>query len=58
MNAESEFTLITNDPEGRLLAFLGDLIIDLATTHPNVTQATVSDWLAAVIVGHQRKARR
>ena len=49
---------IPDNDEQKLLAFLEELIIDLAKSHPAITQAQVAGWLAGVIVGHQRKARR
>jgi hypothetical protein len=46
-----------SSPEIRLLEFLEFLIVDLARTHPNVTQGTVSDWLARVVVGSRKVSR-
>lgn len=37
--------------EGRLLAFLEALILDIARTHPRVTEAQIALWLARVAVG-------
>jgi len=49
---------ITDSPEGRLLAFVEELILDVAKTHPVITQEHVADWLAKVVVGHARKVSR
>ncbi len=40
-----------NNHEEKLLAFLGELILDLAKNHPRVTSADVRAWLASVAVG-------
>jgi hypothetical protein len=47
-----------HSPEGRLLSFVEELILDLAKTHPAITQQHVAEWLAKVIVGCPRKVRR
>jgi len=49
---------ITDCPEGRLLALVEELIIDLAKTHPSITQHDVAAWLASVVVGSPRKVPR
>ena len=49
---------ITDSPEGRLLTFLEELIIELAKTHPSITQHDVAAWLADVVVGSSRKVSR
>jgi hypothetical protein len=38
-------------PEEKLLAFVAALLVDLARTHPRVTDAQVALWLARVVVG-------
>lgn len=53
----STATNITDSPEGRLLAFVEKLIIDLAKTHPSITQHDVAAWLANVVVGSRKVAR-
>jgi hypothetical protein len=47
-----------SNPEQRLLAFVEQLIIDLAKTHPAVTQKNVALWLARVVVGRARRVSR
>jgi len=42
----------------RLLAFVESLILDVARTNPCTTQSDIALWLARVVVGHSRKARR
>lgn len=37
--------------EERLLAFIEELILDVARTHPRITQRDVAEWLAAVAIG-------
>ena len=44
--------------EGRLLEFCGELIIDLAHTHPAITHKDVASWLVRVVVNPTRKAPR
>jgi hypothetical protein len=41
----------SNDAEHRLLDFVASLIIDMARTHPRVTEVQVALWLARVAVG-------
>jgi hypothetical protein len=43
-----------NDADKRLLGFVAALIIELARTHPRVTQAHVALWLARVVLGVKR----
>ena len=43
-----------SEPEQRLLDFVGWLIIDVARTHPRVTQAEVALWLARVVLRVKR----
>jgi hypothetical protein len=40
-----------NSPEQRLLEFVASLIVELARTHPRVTQEDVALWLARVVLG-------
>ena len=40
-----------SEAEQRLLDFLASLIIDVARTHPRVTDAQVALWLARVALG-------
>lgn len=40
-----------SDPEQRLLDFVAWLVLDLAHTHPRVTDAQIALWLARVVVG-------
>lgn len=39
--------------EDRLLAFVEGLILDLARTHPRVSQEQVALWLGRVVVGNK-----
>jgi hypothetical protein len=43
-----------NDAEQRLLDFVEALIVNLARTHPRVTQEYVALWLARVVLGAQK----
>jgi hypothetical protein len=43
-----------NDGEQRLLDFVASLIIEVARTHPRITQAHVALWLARVALGAKR----
>lgn len=43
-----------SEAEQRLLDFLASLIIDVARTHPRVTEAQVALWLARVAVGTKK----
>jgi hypothetical protein len=45
---------LDTNPEERLLDFVADLILDLAKTHPHLTQAQVALWLVRVAVGGGR----
>jgi len=45
---------LPNNGEEKLLAFVEELILDLAKSHPAVTKRNVADWLAAVVVGRRR----
>jgi hypothetical protein len=40
-----------SDAEQRLLDFVAALIIEVARTHPRVTEAHVALWLARVVIG-------
>ena len=44
----------TDGAEPRLLDFVASLIIDVARTHPRVTERDVASWLARVVVGASR----
>ena len=46
---------IPDNQEEKLLTFLEELIVNLAKTHPAITQQDVAGWLAAVVVGCPRK---
>jgi len=43
-----------SDAVQRLLDFVASLILDVAHTHPRVTEAHVALWLARVVVGTKR----
>jgi len=43
-----------DEPEQRLLDFVGQLIIDLAHTHPRVRDLDVALWIARVAVGDKK----
>jgi len=47
----------TTGAEERLLDFVTDLIIDLAKTHPAITQQHLAGWLARVMVGSRKVSR-
>jgi len=40
-----------SEAEKRLLEFVAGLILDVARTHPRVTQEQVALWIARVVVG-------
>jgi len=42
------------DAELRLLNFVASLILELAYTHPRVTQEQIALWLARVALGAKR----
>jgi hypothetical protein len=42
------------NPEQRLLDFVASLIIELARTHPRVTEAHVALWLARTALGTKK----
>ena len=41
--------------EQRLLDFVASLILDVARTHPRMTQEQVALWLARVVMGRARR---
>jgi hypothetical protein len=43
------------DAEQRLLDFVGQLILDLARTHPRVRETDVAIWIARAAVGAKQK---
>lgn len=43
-----------SEAEQRLLDFLASLIIDVARTHPRVTETQVALWLARVALGTRK----
>ncbi len=43
-----------SEAEKRLLDFVAALILDIARTHPRVTQEQVALWLARVALGAKR----
>lgn len=57
MNAASEAvvpdfgTAAMSEAEQRLLDFIASLILDLAHSHPRVTQEHTATWVARVVVG-------
>jgi hypothetical protein len=55
MNATAESSTGDYDSSThRLLDFVASLIIDLARTHPRITQSQISCWLAQVAVGRRK----
>jgi len=51
IRAVSPIEQVTGEPEHRLLDFVGSLILDVARTHPRMTEEQVAMWLARVAVG-------
>jgi hypothetical protein len=45
------------EAEQRLLDFVADLIIDLAKTHPAITQQHLAGWLTRAMVGSRKVSR-
>lgn len=43
-----------SEPEQRLLDFVASLIIEVARTHPRITEAQVALWLARAVLGAKR----
>jgi len=43
-----------SEPERRLLDFVAALILELAHTHPRITQEDVAIWLARAVLGPKR----
>jgi hypothetical protein len=43
-----------SEAEQRLLDFVAFLIIDVARTHPRITEAQIAQWLALIVVGAKR----
>jgi hypothetical protein len=58
MGSEPQRGRIPDNQEEKLLAFLEELIIDLAKTHPAITQQHLAGWLGAVVVGCPRRTCR
>jgi hypothetical protein len=55
MNATVAFVHQLNESaaEQRLFDFVAWLVLDLARTHPRVTDAQIAKWLARVVVGRK-----
>lgn len=53
MNAKGAFVQQRNESaaEQRLFDFVACLVLDLARTHPRVTDVQIAKWLARVVVG-------
>jgi hypothetical protein len=57
---EAERALLANEwpsaseAEQRLLDFTAELILEIAHTHPRVTQEHIAAWVARVAVGEKR----
>jgi hypothetical protein len=43
-----------SEAEQRLLDFVASLIVEVARTHPGVTEPQVALWLARVVLGAMR----
>jgi hypothetical protein len=55
MNAGTQLAWRHSDgSEQRLLDFVASLILDVARTHPRITQAQICLWLARVAVGAKK----
>jgi hypothetical protein len=55
MNAEArEGEWDAGEAEQRLLDFVASLILDLAHTHPRITEVQIVRWLARVALGNGR----
>jgi len=58
MGSEPQRGRIPDNQEEKLLAFLEELIIDLAKTQPAITQQPLAGWLGSVVVGCPRRTCR
>ena len=57
MGSEPQRGRIPDNQEEKLLAFLEELIIDLAKTHPAITQQHLAGWLTRAMVGSRKVSR-